>query len=147
MRSRNGKRLQTGSQIREHLSTMPNGQAAFLRGAKFDVVLEDSSGDNDDIGAVIFADACDIGGIVADINGHARLAKLLRITAVADVGTRDDKTLIVGDLGDTAHANTTDADEMNRRDFIHVHAQSLSNAAFMLMKSQTCAQSANARRS
>ena len=147
MRSRNGKRLQTGSQIREHLSAMPNGQAALLRSAKLDVVLENSSGNNDDIGAVFLTDACDIGGVVPDVNGHARLTKLLSITAVADVGARDDKTLIVGDLGNTAHANTTDADEMNRRDFIHVHAQSLSNAAFMLMKSQTCAQSANARRS
>ena len=55
-------------------------------------------------------------GVVADGDGDAHGAQALDIGAVGDVRTLNLVAQIVHDLGDAAHADAADADEMNGAD-------------------------------
>ena len=110
MRSRYGKRIEIAAQISEHLSAVPDLDAALGRLDVFGIVLHDRRRHDDDIGLHIAGR--DMGGIMSDEDADARFDQLVGIAALPNVGTAHDEALVVGDAGDTAHTHTADSDEM-----------------------------------
>ena len=79
---------------------MPDGQAARLGGGEFGVVVEDGGG-HDDHGVSLG----DVRRIVADVHLDARLAQLLGVAALLEVGAAHAHALVERDASDAAHAD------------------------------------------
>ncbi len=93
---------------------MPDGDVAALGLLELGVVLQNGGGDHHHVRV----DAGKVLGPLTDEYLHPSLAQLLGIAAFAQVGARNFHTLILGDMGDAAHAHASDADEMNFFDAI-----------------------------
>ena len=119
VRAGHRERLERASQIGEHLGAMPDGQAARLGGGEFGVVVEDGGG-HDDHGVSLG----DVRRIVADVHLDARLAQLLGVAALLEVGAAHAHALVERDASDAAHADASNADEMYLVDVHGVHSAS-----------------------
>ena len=97
-------------QLGQHLGAPHHRQALGARGHQFRIVLLDGGGDHQHVGAV------DVLGLVADGDLDALVAQPLDVGAVGHVGAGDGIAEIGQHLGDPAHADAADADEMHRTD-------------------------------
>src|SRR4029077_16688871 len=94
------------------------------------IVALDGGGDDDDGGAF------DVAGVVADLDRDALLAQALDVGAVGDVRAAHRVAEVRQHLGDAAHADATDADEMNRTDVARqLHVNSTLSPSSMIPKS------------
>ncbi len=114
MRAGNRQRALPHPKGGEHLGAVPDGDVAAFGFFELGVVLQDSGGNNHHIGV----QAIEVFGLLADEDLNARFAQLLGITAFAQVGAGNFHALILGNMGNAAHADATDTDEMNFFDAI-----------------------------
>ena len=97
-------------QLGQHLGPLHHGDVALARGDHLDVVFADGGRDDqhrhvvDDLGAVAARD------------GNTQGAQAAHGRALGDVAALDPVAEVVHDLGDAAHADPADADEMDRAD-------------------------------
>ena len=97
-------------QLGQHLGAAHHRQPLRARRREFRIVALDRRGDDDDLGAA------EIVGIVADRDRDALVAQPLDVGAVGLVGALHRVAEIDQHLGDAAHADAADADEMDRSD-------------------------------
>ena len=97
-------------QLGQHLGAAHHRQPLRARGDELRIVGLDGRGDDDDLGAV------QILGRVADRDFHALVAQPLDVGAVGLIGALHAIAEIDQHLGDAAHADAADADEMHRAD-------------------------------
>ena len=120
MRAADGDRLAEAHQLGQHLGAPHDRQQLLARGLELGVGLLDRGRDDDDFGIA------EILGAVADEARDALVAQPLHIGAVGLVGALHAIAEIVQHLGDAAHADAADADEMHRADCLrHLHARCL----------------------
>ena len=97
-------------QLGQHLGAPHHRQPARPRLDELGIVALDRRGDDDHRRIV------EISGGVADHHRDAAVAQPLHIIAVGDVGAAHAIILVGQHLGDAAHADPADADEMDRPD-------------------------------
>ena len=120
MRAADGDRLAEAHQLGEHFGTPHDRQQFFARGLDLGVGFLDGSRHDDHLGVA------DVLGLVADEALDAFIAQPLHIGAVRLIGALHLVAEIVQHLGDAAHADAADADEMNEADRLwHLHARVL----------------------
>ena len=110
MRAGDGDAAFQPHQFGQHFGAAHHRQALGARGDELRIVALDGGRDDDDVGAV------DIFRLMADGNLDALVAQPLDVGAVGDVRTGYAVTEIGQHLGDAAHADAADADEMHRTD-------------------------------
>ena len=112
-----GDRLLEPHQLAEHLGATHHRQEPLAGELQFGIVALDRRGNDDDLG---FAE---VGRVVADRHRHAEPAEPLHVGVLCDVGALHPVAEIDQHLGDAAHADAADADEMHRSDVLrHLHA-------------------------
>jgi hypothetical protein len=99
-------------QLGEHLCPWHHRYLAGTRSDDLRIVGPDRRRDHHGVGRT------DVLGGVTDDGADAELGKPPGRRAVGEIGTADRKAEIRQDLGDAAHAGTTDADEMNALDLV-----------------------------
>ena len=97
-------------QLGQHFGAPHHRQALGARGDQLGIILLDGGGHHHHVGAV------DVLRLVADGDLDALVAQPLDVTALGDVGAGDGVAEINEHLGDAAHADAADADEMDRAD-------------------------------
>ena len=98
-------------QLGQHLGAPHHRQPLLARGDKFGIVALDRRRHHQHLGAV------DVGGLVTDEDLGALVAQPLDVGVVGGVGALHRVAEIDQHLGDAAHADAADADEMDRSDF------------------------------
>ncbi len=98
-------------QFGEHFGAPHHRDAQRARLHQFRIVALDGRGHHHDTGAGHI-----VGGM-ADGDGNALVAQPLDVGALGDVGAAHRVAEIVQHLGDPAHADAADPDEMNGSDF------------------------------
>ena len=123
VRARHGKRLQVAAQVREHLRTVPDGQAPLLGGDELGVVVQDGRGHHHHVGRGVVAPgaARQVGRVVADAHVDAGGLQLLGVAALLEIRPAHAQALVEGDARDAAHAHPAHADEVNRFYALCVH--------------------------
>ena len=117
MRAADGDRLAEAHQFGQHLGAPHDRQQLFARRLEFRIGFLDRGRDDDHFGVA------EIFGAVADEALDALVAQPLHIGAVGLVGALHAIAEIVQHLGDAAHADAADADEMHQADGLrHLHA-------------------------
>ena len=109
MRTRHRKRGFAHTERCEHLGAMPDLDTRLTRGLQFRIVFSDRRGNDHDIRI----DSGDVLGTLTDEDTDAGILQLIGIATFAQVGARYTMTLLLRNMSDTAHAHTTDADEMD----------------------------------
>ena len=118
MRAADGDRLAEAHQLGQHLGAAHDRQQLLARRLQFRIGLLDRGRDDDHLGVA------EILGAVADEAFDALVAQPLHIGAVGLVGALHAVAEIVQHLGDAAHADAADADEMHQADGLrHLHAR------------------------
>ena len=97
-------------QLGQHLGAPHHRQALRARGDQFGIVALDGGGHHHHVGAV------EVLGLVADGDLDALVAQALDVGAVGDVRAVHGVAEIGQHLGDAAHADAADADEVDRAD-------------------------------
>ena len=117
VRAGDGDRLLEPHQLAEHLGAAHHRQEPLAGELQLGIVALDRRGDDDDLGVA------EIGRVVADRHRHAEPAQALDVGVLGDVGALHPVAEIDQHLGDAAHADAADADEMHRSDVSrHLHA-------------------------
>ena len=110
-------RLLEPHQLGQHLGAAHHRQQALARRLELGIVALDRRGDDH------HPRLAEIGGVVADGDGNPQLAQALDVGVVGEVGALHPVAEIDQHLGDAAHADAADADEMHRPDVQpHLHA-------------------------
>ena len=109
MRTRYRERGFAHTERCEHLGAMPDLYARLTRGLQFRIVFSDRCGNDHDIGI----DSGDILGPLTNEDADASILQLIGIATFAQIRARYAMTLLLRNMSDTAHAHTTDADEMD----------------------------------
>ena len=123
VRAADGDRRFRPHQLGQHLRAADDRQAARPRLDQLRIVALDRRGDDDD------RRVAEILRVVADRDLDAAVAKPLHIVAVGDVGAAHAIVLVGQHLGDAAHADPADPDEMDRTDVARQFHQKVSRAA------------------
>ena len=97
-------------QLAQHLGAAHDGKQALARGLDFRVVGFDRRGNNDD------ARIAQIFGAMADRDFHPEFLQPAHVRAVGNVAALHLVAEVMQNLGDAAHADAADADEMQRAD-------------------------------
>ena len=117
MRAADGDRLAEAHQLGQHLGAPHDWQELLARGNEFRVGFLDRGRHDDDLGLA------EVLRLVADEAGDALVAQALHVGAVGLVRALDLIAEVVQHLGDAAHADAADADEMDQPDCLrHLHA-------------------------
>ena len=120
MGAADGDGVAEAHQLGEHFGAPHDRQQPFAGGDEFRVVLADGGGDDDDFGRA------EVLGRMADEDVDALLAQALDIGAFGLVGALHGVAEIVQHLGDPAHSDAADADEVHPPDCLrHLHARAL----------------------
>src|SRR5690606_29838331 len=118
VRAADGDRLAEAHQFGQHLGAANDRQEPFAGGLELGVGFLDRGRDDDDFGGA------QILRPVADEALDALLAQALDIGAVGLVGPLHAVAEILQHLGDAAHADAADADEMHQADRLrHLHGR------------------------
>jgi len=126
VRAADGDRLPEPHQLGEHLGAPHHRQDPLARRLEFRIALPDRRRDDHHLGVA------EVLGAVPHEAGDALVAQPLQIGAVRLVRALDAVAEIVQHLGDAAHADPANADEMHQADALrHLHARffSLNSAA------------------
>ena len=110
MRSGDRDRLLQAHQFGQHFRPSDNGQQPFPGRFQLGIVALDGGGNDDDLGLA------EIGRVVPDRDLHALLTQPQNVSVFSDIRALDGIAEIDQDLGDAAHADAADADEMHRPD-------------------------------
>ena len=95
---------------RQHLGAADDRDQGLTGGDDFRIVLLHGGRDHDDRGVgEVFA-------AMADLDRNAECAQALDVGAVGDVGAAHGVAEVPQDLGDAAHADPADTDEVDRPD-------------------------------
>ena len=117
MRAADRDRLAEAHQLGQHLGAAHDRQQLLARRVQFGIGLLDRGRHDDDFGLA------EVLGPVADEALDALFAQALHIGAVGLVGALHAVAEIAQHLGDAAHADAADADEMHQPDRLrHLHA-------------------------
>ena len=111
-----GKRVETAPEMCEHFGAMADAQTAAAGLDELRIVLEDGGRHHDHrlaIGNVLRT--------LADKHLHAVFFKLLGVAAFLQIRSADAHPLVVGNMGDAAHADAADAYEVQRLGGSFVH--------------------------
>ncbi len=105
-----GDRLLEPHQLGQHLRPPHHRQEPRARRLKLGIVALDRRGDDD------HPRLAEVGGVVADGDGDALVAQTLDIGVVGQVRPLHAVAEVDQHLGDAAHADAPDADEVHRPD-------------------------------
>ena len=125
-------------QLGQHLGAADDGNAALLGRLEFGIAGLHRAGD-DEMGRAV-----DIGGVVADQAGDAVGAQALEIGAVLEVAALHVIAAGMHHLGDGAHADAADADDMEQACLVWIgkmHARTLHH--YSLIRASSSARSAS----
>ena len=118
VRAADGDRLAEAHQLGQHLGAPHDRQQLLARGLQLRIGFLDRGRDDHDFGVA------EVLGAVADEALDALVAQALHVGAVGLVGALHAVAEIVQHLGDAAHADAADADEMHQADRLrHLHAR------------------------
>jgi len=110
VRAGNGDAALQPHQFGQHLGAAHHGNAPLTRRHQFRIIALDRSGDHDDLGAI------DVLRLVADRDLCALLAQAVEIVIVGGVRALHGIAEIDQHLGDAAHADPADPDEVDGSD-------------------------------
>ena len=122
-------------QLRQHFGAAHDRQVTVAGLDQLRIVGFDRRGNDHHLGVA------EIGGIVADRNGNAALAQARHVVIVGDVRALNLVAKCRHDLGDTAHADAANADEMNGPYAARQFHVGLSLASFSVRSANRCAAS------